>query len=155
MTGCWRAAVRPSGRAEGGTEERVDSCSLQDTLTPVSDNRVIPRRVQEYLTAEGRSPFHDWLKSLKAPKTVALIRRRLDRVTMGNLGDYAPVGGEVFELRIAHGPGYRIYFGDDEGTLVILLCGGDKRSQRADIQRAKAYWQEYRRVGHAEANARL
>lgn len=86
---------------------------------------------------------------------MAFIRRRIDRIQLGNLGDYAPVGAEVFEFRIPYGPGYRIYFGEEGDTIVILLCGGDKSTQRADIQRAKAYWQEYRSSGDAEANQEL
>jgi len=53
------------------------------------------------------------------------------------------VGGGVFELRFFFGAGYRVYFGEDGDTIVVLLCGGDKKTQRRDIQRAKAYWQEY------------
>ena len=55
-----------------------------------------------------------------------------------------PVGDGVFELRIHYGPGYRVYYGELERVVVILLCGGTKRSQRRDIERAKAYWQDLR-----------
>jgi len=73
----------------------------------------------------------------------ALIRKRLNRVRMGNLGDCRSVGDGVKELRIAFGPGYRVYFGEDGETIVVLLCGGDKSSQEADIRRAKEYWIDY------------
>ena len=133
----------------------IDSCILRDTLRLVPLKRVVPRQIEEYLTPDGVSPFHDWVRGLKDAKTRAVIRQRLDRVMMGNLGEWAPVGEGVSELKIDYGPGYRIYFGEDGQTLVILLCAGNKSTQRADIRKARAYWQEYRRVGHAEANQEI
>jgi len=62
----------------------------------------------------------------------------------GNLGDCKSVGDGVFELRVDYGPGYRMYFAQKGQTLVILLCGGDKRAQEKDIQRAKQYWHDYK-----------
>ena len=88
---------------------------------------------------------------LKDMRAYAQISQRINRVRMGNLGVYAPVGEEVYELKIDHGPGYRVYFGQDDGAIVLLLCGGDKSTQRADIQRAKTYWKTYTSLGHAEA----
>lgn len=79
------------------------------------------------------------------PQARARIRVRLDRVRLGNLGDCRPVGEGVHELRVDYGPGYRVYFGQSGGTIVVLLCGGDKRAQEQDIKQAKAYWDEYRR----------
>jgi len=69
-----------------------------------------------------------------------LIRRRL---AFGTFGDWKAVGDGVCELRIHLGAGYRVYFGRDGKTVVILLCGGEKRSQDADIRRAKRYWKDY------------
>jgi putative addiction module killer protein/probable addiction module antidote protein len=69
---------------------------------------------------------------------------RLRRVRLGNLGDCKPVGEGVSELRIKTGPGYRLYFGQDGGTLVVILCGGNKATQRKDIADAKRYWSDYR-----------
>ena len=66
--------------------------------------------LQEYLTKNGQSPFNDWLEGLRDIRGRAIVRTRLDRVSLGNLGDYAPVGGGVFELRIFYGPGYRVYY---------------------------------------------
>lgn len=114
--------------------------------------RVVPREVLEYLTPDGKSPFHVWLKGLKDAKAVAIVRQRLNRVRLGNLGFWAAVGEGVCEMKIAYGPGYRIYFAEDGDTIVLLLCGGDKSTQRADIKQAKAYFREYRSLGHAEAN---
>jgi putative addiction module killer protein len=76
-------------------------------------------------------------------RTVAIIQARLNRVRLGNFGDARALGGGVEELRIDYGPGYRIYFGRDGQTVVVLLCAGDKRSQRHDIETAKAYWRDY------------
>jgi putative addiction module killer protein len=68
---------------------------------------------------------------------------RVDRLAFGAFGDWRAVGGGVFELRVHFGPGYRVYFGRDGKAVVILLCGGEKRSQSADIRRAKSYWKDY------------
>lgn len=67
----------------------------------------------------------------------------LARLTQGNYGDCEPVGEGVSELRMLFGPGYRVYFGEDEHNVVVLLCGGDKGSQDQDIREAKACWKEY------------
>ena len=72
------------------------------------------------------------------------MQKRLDWIVLGNFGDYRTVGGGVFELRIHFGAGYRVYFGEIDNTIVLLLCGGDKSSQTRDIERAKNYWLEYK-----------
>ena len=97
-----------------------------------------------YRTAAGKEPFTDWLNNLRDPATRRRILKRLLRLEQGHYGDFRSVGGGVNELRFFFGAGYRVYFAEDGDTLVILLCGGDKSSQRRDIQRAKAYWQEYK-----------
>lgn len=81
--------------------------------------------------------------SLRDLKAKAVIQKRLTRVGLGNFGDYKSVGEGVYELRIDFGPGYRVYFGNDGDTVVILLCGGDKSTQANDIRRAQALWAEY------------
>ena len=73
------------------------------------------------------------------------IRVRLDRMSLGNYGDCHGVGEGVKELRIDFSPGYRVYFGQEGGTIVLLLCGGDKSTQAKDIETARRYWNEYRR----------
>jgi putative addiction module killer protein len=75
----------------------------------------------------------------------ARIRVRLNRIRLGNFGDCKAVAEGVMELRMDFGPGYRVYFGQDGDVLVILLCGGDKRTQMRDIVTAKQYWQSYKR----------
>ena len=81
--------------------------------------------------------FSEWLASLRDAKAVARIDVRIRRLSLGNFGDAKSVGGGVRELRIDYGPGYRVYFVERRNVVVILLCGGDKRSQGADIALAK------------------
>jgi putative addiction module killer protein len=76
-------------------------------------------------------------------KSVLVYRPRDGRVRRGSLGDCKPVGGGVSELRVDYGPGYRLYFGQRGQALVILLCGGDKRTQERDIGLAQQYWDDY------------
>ena len=102
-----------------------------------------PKDVVAFKTHEGRIPFDEWLDDLGDQNAVGRILARLARVRLGNLGDCKGVGDGVFELRVDYGPGYRIYFGQKGRTLVILLCGGDKRTQETDIRRARQYWQDY------------
>lgn len=80
--------------------------------------------------------FRDWLTALRDTRARVRIQVRLDRLALGNAGDVRPVGGGVSELRIDYGPGYRVYFTRVGDTVLLLLCGGDKRTQDADIKRA-------------------
>jgi putative addiction module killer protein len=84
--------------------------------------------VREYVTADGRTPFREWLNSL-ATAVRARIQARVLRFELGNLGDHKIVGGGVWEARVMFGPGYRIYFGRDRDSIIVLLVGGDKGSQ--------------------------
>lgn len=99
---------------------------------------------QEYVDDRGRSPFRRWFDSLDA-KPAAKIAAAVARMEGGNLGDHRHVGDGVWECRIHSGPGYRIYAGFDEDTLIILLGGGTKRSQRGDIDKARKRWHDYKR----------
>ncbi|MDE0014629.1 MAG: type II toxin-antitoxin system RelE/ParE family toxin [Candidatus Poribacteria bacterium] len=103
------------------------------------------REIRVYRTTSGREPFNEWLSAIRDIGTQARIRARLERLEDGNLGDCQSVGEGVFELRIHFGSGYRVYFGQIANTIILLLCGGDKSSQRRDIERAKTYWLEYKR----------
>ena len=103
-----------------------------------------PREVEIYCSRGGREPFTEWLNAIRDQKTQRRIRTRLTALKLGNFGDYKSVGGGVFELRFYFGGGYRIYFGEVDNTVVLLLCGGDKSSQTRDIERAKAYWSAYK-----------
>ena len=102
-----------------------------------------PRELQIYQNLNGREPFTKWLES-RDQKTQERIEALLDRLVDGNFGDCKPVGEGISEIRLHFGAGYRIYFGEVENTIVLLLCGGDKSSQTRDIKRAKTYWHEYK-----------
>jgi putative addiction module killer protein len=97
-----------------------------------------------FLTSDGKSPFEDWFADLDqaaaAKVTVALVR-----LGQGNTSNVEGLGEGVLEYRIDWGPGYRVYFGRDGETLVILLTGGTKKRQSRDIARAKQMWADYRR----------
>jgi putative addiction module killer protein len=99
--------------------------------------------VREYRTAGGSAPFARWLDRLRDKQARVRILARIDRIQAGLRGDWRPVGSSVFELRIDYGPGYRVYCGQDGAALVLLLCGGDKRTQQRDIEVAHGYWQDY------------
>lgn len=100
--------------------------------------------VRQYQTANGRRPIVEWLESLRDGTARARILARVDRLSVGLPGDWKGVGEDVHELRIDHGPGYRVYCGHDGEALILLLCGGDKGRQAEDIQRARAYWKDYK-----------
>jgi putative addiction module killer protein len=98
-----------------------------------------------YQREDGREPFTDWLNAVRDKVAQARIRIRLRQVEAGNFGDSEPVGEGVIELRVHVGAGYRVYCGRHGKAVVLLLCGGDKRSQSADIKRAKELWSEWKR----------
>jgi putative addiction module killer protein len=81
--------------------------------------------------------FSTWLGRLKDRNAVARIEVRIRRLSLGNPGDVKPVGEGISEMRVDYGPGYRIYFKSRGNEVIILLCGGDKRSQDADVINAK------------------
>lgn len=95
----------------------------------------------EVLTTQD---FDRWLRKLKDTQARLRILARLDRLAAGNIGDMKSVGGGIFELRLAFGPGYRIYLARRGDRLVLLLCGGDKSSQTDDIARARALAAEWK-----------
>ncbi|MBS3029855.1 MAG: type II toxin-antitoxin system RelE/ParE family toxin [Dolichospermum sp. DET50] len=103
-----------------------------------------PREIQRYIKPDGKIPFDDWFDNLRDIKAQIKINKRLNRVNLGNLGDYRALREGVFELKIDYGSGYRIYFGQIGTTIVLLLCGGDKSTQDQDIHQAIEYWQNYR-----------
>jgi putative addiction module killer protein len=102
-----------------------------------------PRKVESYLRADKTCPFDEWFAGLKDPLGRTQIDKRIARVRLGLLGEWDDVGEGVIELIFRNtGPGYRLYIGQD-GDLVILLGGGSKRTQQADIERAKKCWKDY------------
>lgn len=117
-------------------------------VSPVGYTRfmeVKPKEVITYLSENGQSPFDEWVDSLKDSRTIAKVNMRLYRASLGNLGDAEPVGEGVYEMRLHFGPGYRIYYGQQQGRIVVLLCGGDKSTQTKDIKRAQLFWADYKR----------
>lgn len=102
-----------------------------------------PLEVKTLELDSGEVPFESWLDSLGDVRLQAAVAARLARVRAGNLGDHKPLGETLFELRIAKGPGLRVYFGRSERTVVVLVGGGDKSTQRRDIQRARMLWRQF------------
>ena len=105
---------------------------------------ITPKKLVAFRTEDGRVPFDEWLCDLHDPRAAVRILARLVRVRCGNLGDCKAVGDGVSELRVDYGPGYRVYLGQQGQTLVVLLCGGDKRTQARDIRLAKQYWYQFK-----------
>lgn len=103
--------------------------------------------IRIYTDAIGRAPFEDWLNALKDAQGRARIRARLARVQAGNLGDCKPLRDGVQELRIDHGPGYRVYLSRQGPVLVLLLCGSDKSEQDKAIRQALAYLADWKQRG--------
>ena len=106
------------------------------------------QEVRIYARSDGSEPFTEWLRGLRDGTTRNRIRQRIARLRLGNFGDTRSVGDGVLELRIHFGPGFRVYFGREGASVVILLCGGDKSSQERDIDRAMAYWRDHRSRSH-------
>src|SRR3954452_21709307 len=99
--------------------------------------------IHYYVASDGHQPFAEWFADLD-PIARAKVTRAIARMEQGNLSNAKSVGEGVLEYRIDFGPGYRIYFGHDGDTLVILLTGGTKKRQPRDIDRAHAYWRDYK-----------
>ena len=100
--------------------------------------------VREYVDGDGRSPYAKWFDRLGA-QAAAKVATALVRMEQGNLSNTKSVGAGVFECRIHFGPGYRVYFGKDGDSLIILVGGGTKKRQQQDIDTAHRLWQEYQR----------
>ncbi len=101
--------------------------------------------VLTYKDSEGRRPYADWLERLLDKHAKARVLVRVSRMAAGNFGDCKPVAEGVWELRIDWGPGYRVYYAQAGKRLVLLLTGGDKRKQQADIAAAVRYWNDWKR----------
>lgn len=97
--------------------------------------------IRKYVDEEGWCP---WLLGLRDRVLRSRVQVRIERLALGLEGDWKRVGEGVRELRVAAGPGLRIYYAWDGPLLVLLLCGGDKSSQSDDIRKARAYWRDYR-----------
>lgn len=101
--------------------------------------------INEYTDEKGKSPYAEWLRSLRDARAKAKIIMQVDKMELGLFGDVEPIGDGLSELRIHYGPGYRVYYGKEGQQVYLLLCGGDKSTQPKDIKKAKAYWQDHKR----------
>jgi putative addiction module killer protein len=118
-----------------------------DMLSLICDTAAMearPRHLIVYRTTNGEEPFAHWFSALRDYEAAARVARRLDRLETGNLGDCKPVGEGVLELRVNYGTGYRVYLAQDGDTIVVLLVGGDKKTQARDIHLARQYWRDYK-----------
>ena len=103
--------------------------------------------IRHYLTRDERDLFMEWRLTLRDNLAKIAIDRRVNRIELGNFGDHRFCRDGVWELRIDTGPGYRVYYAIAAEQIVLLLCGGDKRTQEADIDRACAYWRDWQQRG--------
>lgn len=103
-------------------------------------------RIEHYLTPDKQIDLYlNWLSHLRDRQAMVSVIRRVNRIEQGNFGDHKFCRDGVWELRIDAGPGYRVYYAQAGQRIVLLLCGGDKRTQNADIDRAVGYWQDWQR----------
>ena len=108
-------------------------------------------RIEHYLTAGGRQDLYlDWLRQLRDSRAKVAVVRRVSRIEQGNFGDHKFCREGVWELRVDTGPGYRVYYALSGRRTVLLLCGGDKRTQDSDIDHAVNYWQDWQLRGDDE-----
>ncbi len=101
--------------------------------------------VRQFETLRGKSVFLEWMRRQRDPVAMRAILRRINRLEAGNFGDCAYCRDGVWELRIDVGAGYRLYYATSAQRIIVLLCGGDKRTQRSDIDRAVGYWNDWNR----------
>ena len=99
--------------------------------------------IRHYVTIGERDVYLGWLRKVRDVKAKVAVMRRVNRVELGNFGDHKPCGEGVWELRVDVGPGYRVYYARAGSAVILLLCGGDKRTQDADIARACEYWRDW------------
>jgi putative addiction module killer protein len=101
--------------------------------------------IQHFLTSDERDLYVAWLEKLKDTTAKISVVRRVTRIEQGNFGDHKFCRDGVWELRIDVGAGYRVYYAMAGKQVVLLLCGGAKQTQDADINRACEYWQDWQR----------
>jgi len=101
--------------------------------------------IRHYLTVDEKDVYLDWLRKQRDTMARIAVDRRVNRVEQGNFGDHKFCRDGVWELRIDIGAGYRVYYAIAGKQIVLLLCGGDKRTQETDIDRACEYWQDWQR----------
>lgn len=99
--------------------------------------------IEQYQTAGGKDVLETWFATLRDRRAVARIAARIERLAHGLFGDCKALRDGIWELRIDEGPGYRVYYARSGRRVILLLCGGDKRTQATDIQRAVEYWKDW------------
>ena len=109
--------------------------------------------IRHYLTADSKDVFLDWLRRVRDPIAKVQIVKRVNRVEQGNFGDHKFCRDGVWELRVNAGAGYRVYYAQAGSQVVLLLGGGEKRTQDPDIERAVRYWQDWQRRPDDEASS--
>lgn len=107
--------------------------------------------IHEYEDEEGRRPFSRWFDELNIEAAVRM-ETALARLEAGNVSNVKSTGAGVFEIRVHSGPGYRIYYGKDTGTSVIVLAGGTKKTQPQDIRTAKRRWKDFKNRQQKDGN---
>lgn len=103
---------------------------------------VCERQLEMYWTPSRRCPFDEWYRSLNDKRAGDKVKARISRLRSGNPGDFRTIGAGLFEMRIDYGPGYRVYFGLLSNNILILLYGGNKKTQTEDIRNVRQYWEE-------------
>lgn len=101
--------------------------------------------IKIYATDDGKEPFREWLDSLKDSDTQAVVFQRLQRIKLGNFGDCKPIDDGLWEFRIHHKTGLRIYYARVGQRIILIIGGGDKRGQQRDINKAKKFLDDYKR----------
>ena len=101
--------------------------------------------IRVYRTKNGVSPFKRWLAGIEDRNSLYVINERISRMRLGHFGNYRDLKDGVFELKIPYGPGFRVYFSVAGKKLILLLIGGNKSSQKRDIEQAKEYWNEFKK----------
>lgn len=107
--------------------------------------------ILHYMASDGHDLYVNWMSKLRDTTARIAIDRRVNRVALGNFGDHKFCRDGVWELRIDVGAGYRVYYAIAGKEVVLLLCGGDKRTQDSDVARACEYWQDWQRRTDDEA----
>ena len=102
-------------------------------------------QILHYINTTNEDVYQDWLDGLRDRAGRVVIQRRVDRVARDNFGDCQFCRDGIWELRIDFGPGYRVYYAQTTNVIVLLLCGGSKRTQDSDIKQAVGFWQDYQR----------
>ena len=111
-------------------------------MDSINEGTRAPLSIREYVADDGETPFREWLATLDTAIR-ARVQARVLRFELGNLGDHKSIGAGVWEARLVFGPGYRLYFGKEGRSTIVLLFGGAKSSQRTDVRRAHRLWRDY------------